>query len=90
MRKSLHSREYQTFLSVLRDVRLGRGVTQTELAERLGQSQAYVSKSERGDRRIDVIELWRICQELGVPFATFNSRLEGALEALAPPKRMGN
>jgi transcriptional regulator with XRE-family HTH domain len=70
---------------------LGRGVTQIELAERLGQSQAYVSKSERGERRIDIIELWRICQALDEPFAMFNSRLERALEAVVPPpKRKGN
>ncbi len=89
MRKSIHSREYQAFLAVLRDVRSAHGVTQIELAERLGQSQAYVSKSERGERRIDVIELWRLCNALDEPIATFVARLEDELLALTPPERKG-
>jgi len=83
MPKSIHSREYQAFLVVLRDVRLEHGVTQIELAERLGLSQAMVSKSERGDRRVDVIELWRMCRALEEPFPKFVSRLEDALKTLA-------
>jgi len=90
MRKSIHSREYQAFLAVLRDVRLANGVTQIELAERLGQSQAYVSKSERGERRIDVIELWRFCTALDEPFGTFVSLLDEKLKALTPADTKGN
>jgi transcriptional regulator with XRE-family HTH domain len=87
MRKSIHSAEYLAFLALLREVRLAHGVTQTELANRLDQSQAFVSKSERGDRRIDAIELWRICQALDEPFAAFISRLDRELQTLALPKR---
>ncbi|WP_431830664.1 helix-turn-helix domain-containing protein [Caulobacter radicis] len=36
------------------------GLTQAELAMRLRKSQSYVSKYERGERRIDVIELFEI------------------------------
>ncbi len=89
MRKSIHSREYQAFLAVLRNVRSAHGVTQIELAERLGQSQAYVSKSERGERRIYVIELWRLCSALYEPLAAFVARLEEELRDLTPPERKG-
>ena len=36
--------------------RKAAGLTQTELAEQLGKPQSYVSKYERGERRLDVVE----------------------------------
>ena len=32
------------------------GLTQVELAARLGTTQSFISKCERGERRIDVVE----------------------------------
>ena len=64
MRKSLHSREYQTFLSVLRSLREEAGLTQVELAKRLKQPQSFVSKCENGERRLDVLELRHWCLAL--------------------------
>ena len=48
---------YRRFLTRLRSARAAAGLTQVEVARRLGKSQAFVSKSESGDRRVDVIEL---------------------------------
>ena len=48
---------YRRFLARLRAARKGAGLTQVEVARRLRKSQAFVSKSESGDRRVDVIEL---------------------------------
>ncbi|EBR1589114.1 helix-turn-helix transcriptional regulator [Salmonella enterica] len=44
------------------------GFTQKKLSEALGKPQSYISKYETGERRIDVVELIDICDELGVPF----------------------
>lgn len=41
----------------LKAARKDAGLTQVEVAKRLRQSQAFVSKSESGDRRVDVVEL---------------------------------
>jgi transcriptional regulator with XRE-family HTH domain len=41
------------------------------LAERLGADQSYISKYERGERRIDVVELRAICGALGIELADF-------------------
>lgn len=38
---------------------------QVELAERLGKSQSFVSKVERGERRLDVIEFCQVVEALG-------------------------
>jgi len=40
----------------MRAARQASGVTQQELAKRLGKPQSYVSKAEMGERRLDVVE----------------------------------
>ena len=53
----------------LRAAREGRGLTQAELARRLGKSQSVISKTESGQRRLDYIEVVDICDALGVRVA---------------------
>jgi transcriptional regulator with XRE-family HTH domain len=49
--------EYQQFLERLRAARRRMGLTQVEVAQRLGKPQSYVSKCESGERRVDIIEV---------------------------------
>jgi transcriptional regulator with XRE-family HTH domain len=53
---NLYSDGYKAFVRRLRSARLELGVTQAALAERLGQPQSFVSKTERCERRLDVVE----------------------------------
>jgi transcriptional regulator with XRE-family HTH domain len=57
MDKSIHSKEYKVVLERMRKARLEAGLTQVEVAKKLGHHQSYVSKIESGERRVDVIEL---------------------------------
>jgi transcriptional regulator with XRE-family HTH domain len=66
MQKSIHSSHYRVFLRVLRETRQRAGPTQADLAARIGDTQSFVSKCERGERRIDVIELRVFCRAFGV------------------------
>jgi transcriptional regulator with XRE-family HTH domain len=77
MTKTIYSKEYGEFLRVLRETRSQLGLTQHELAKRLRQTQSFVSKCERGERRIDVVELRHFCRAMRIPFRTFIKRLEG-------------
>lgn len=81
MEKSIYSDGYTLFLEMLRGMRKSAGLTQIELAARLGSgaTQSFVSKCERGERRIDVVELRAFCRAIGVPFDDFARRLEDAL-----------
>jgi len=45
--------------------RKNAGVTQAELARKLGRPQSFVSKIESGERRIDVIEFLQIAKHVG-------------------------
>lgn len=57
--------------SVLRQIRLDANLTQAALAERLGQSQSYVSKYESGEQRLDLVELGEICKAVGISLRDF-------------------
>ena len=76
IRRSLHSKDYKAFLRVLKRVREEAGLTQAELADRLGETQTYISKSERGQRRVDVVEFRRWCAHLSVDYAKFMAELD--------------
>jgi len=77
--KTIYTREYAVVLRLLREAREAAAITQIELAERLGQTQSFVSKVERGDRRLDLIQLRTILRHCGVTLPDFVNRLEGQL-----------
>ncbi len=58
--------EYQQFLERLRAARKRAGLTQAEVAQRLGKPQSYVSKCESGERRVDIIEVATYANLYGV------------------------
>lgn len=53
----VYQTRYTRFLERLKQARLDAGLSQEEVARRLGISQSIVSRAESGDRRVDVIEL---------------------------------
>jgi transcriptional regulator with XRE-family HTH domain len=77
MEKSIYSREYALFLTVLRHARDKAGLTQIALAERLGSTQTFISKCERGERRLDFVEVTAWCKALGIETHEFLQELEG-------------
>jgi transcriptional regulator with XRE-family HTH domain len=77
--KAKFTAEDEKLQVLLRRLRLDAGLTQAELAERVGQSQSFVSKYESGERRLDVLELRRICGALGLGLTDFVRRLEESL-----------
>lgn len=79
MQKSVFSRDYKVFLQELIAARKRARLTQGDLAERIGQTQSFVSKCERGERRLDVIELRAICQAFNTSLITFVKALDKAL-----------
>jgi len=79
MEKSIHSSGYIAFLDLLRAVREEAGLTQQIVATKLGTTQTIISKCERGERRLDVIELRDWCAVLGVNMLDFIARLETIL-----------
>lgn len=81
MEKSITSYEYGIFLRELRAVRERSGLTQIDLATRLGETQSFISKCERGERRLDVVELRAFCGAIGLSLFAFVQRFERRLAA---------
>lgn len=79
MDKTIFTREYRVVLRLLREARRDAGLTQVDLAKKLAITQSLLSKIERGDRRIDVIELRAFCTAVGVGLLEFIRRLEREL-----------
>ena len=79
MRKSVHTRDYAAFLKLLIEVRHRSGLTQAQLGQSLPFEQSAISKIERGERRVDIIELKMICDRVGIPMHDFISELEERL-----------
>ena len=78
---STHPELYQTLLHALIQARKDAGITQVELAARLGRRQTFVSKYETEERRLDVAEYIAIARAIGVdPFG-----LMQIAETAAPP-----
>jgi transcriptional regulator with XRE-family HTH domain len=65
MSKSLRSPRHQQLLDELIALRKAKGLTQTQVAERLGRPQSFVAKYEGGERRLDVIEFLDVADALG-------------------------
>jgi transcriptional regulator with XRE-family HTH domain len=81
MEKSIYTDVYAVVLRLLKDAREKAGITQVDLAKRLGQTQSFVSKIERGDRRLDIVQLRTLCQVYGITLADFVERMESELKS---------
>jgi transcriptional regulator with XRE-family HTH domain len=78
MAKTIRSRPYKVLLEQLIGARKRAGLTQQEVAERLGKSQSFVAKCENGERRIDVVEFIQITDVLGSNPASIINRMKKA------------
>ena len=81
MDRTIDSAVHERLCEQLRALRARAGLTQSALAERLGVRQTVVSEYERGQRRIDVLELRAIAVALGRPAAAVVAQLD-ALDAV--------
>jgi transcriptional regulator with XRE-family HTH domain len=71
--------DQKILLELLRAIRVGAGLRQTDMAGALKVPQSYVSKYESGERRLDPLELQAICKAAGTNLATFGKRLDDLL-----------
>lgn len=66
MPKTLGSRRHTALIGLLVARREALGMTQTELADRLGEYQSFVARLESGQRRVDVVEFLELAEALGL------------------------
>lgn len=86
MRRTTKTDDHLTFRELLLRTRKKNGVTQAEVAKRLGRPQSFVAKVENGERRLDVVELVAYARAIGAePLAIMREMVEvveaGSVEA---------
>ncbi len=64
MTASVFSPRYRKLRQLLTKARIDRGLSQAALAARLARPQTFVSKYERGERRLDLVEFLEIADTL--------------------------
>ena len=50
---------------------MSAGLKQSDLASKLHLPQSFVSKVETGERQLDIVELKKVCDAMGVSFMDF-------------------
>jgi len=79
MEKSIHTEDYRVFVDTLRAIRERAGLTQVELGELIGESQVFVSRYERRETRLDIVQIRNICIALGTTLSAFARSFEKRL-----------
>jgi transcriptional regulator with XRE-family HTH domain len=76
--KSVFTGNYKGFRLLLIEARNSAGLTQIDIARKLGRPQSFVSKYERGERRLDVIEFIEVARAIGIDPPHFIRKLQQA------------
>jgi transcriptional regulator with XRE-family HTH domain len=77
--KTLGSKRHKALIDLLIERREAAGMTQTQLADKLGEYQSFIAHLESGQRRVDVVEFLELADALGFD----------AEKALAAVKKVG-
>jgi transcriptional regulator with XRE-family HTH domain len=77
MRKSLGSARHKALIDLLIQKREAAGMTQADLAARLGEYQSFVARLESGQRRVDFVEFLKLADAIGFDPARTMSALKG-------------
>ena len=79
MKKSIHGPHQQCFQVLLRQVRKEAKLTQPQLADRLATVTSRISDYERGERRMDLVQLRQYCLAMDTTLREFVDRFEDML-----------
>jgi transcriptional regulator with XRE-family HTH domain len=66
MRSTLYSPINKQVSKLFKNARLEAGITQKQLAKATGRTQAYISKFENGQLRLDIEDFIRFCDAIGL------------------------
>lgn len=66
MKKSIYSEKHKKLCELMIRARKDAGFTQQELADKIKRPQSFIAKYERGERRLDLIELIEISKFIGL------------------------
>lgn len=75
---------HEKLLSLIIQSRISKGLTQAELAELLGKPQSFISKIETGERRLDLVELIYVCDQIDLDPTIVLEEVIECVESMSP------
>lgn len=73
------SPDYRAVIDALKDARTQAGISQRELARRLGKPPSFVNKIEQLERRMDVLEFIAIAEAMGMKASDLLKQMRSVL-----------
>jgi len=75
----VHDVRYTVFRHMLTEARIAQKKLQSDVAQALGKNQSFVSKYERGERRLDLPEFLEVADALGINVNEFIKKYREAV-----------
>ena len=66
MEKSIFTPYSLLLAKKMKEIREAAGLTQREMAEKMGTKQMTVYRLEKGERRLDLIEFYNLCRKFKI------------------------
>ena len=73
--RTIHTKLHRDLVKLLTEERAAAKLSQRELAHRLGVYQSWVAKTESGQRRIDIVDLFALADAIGLDVVKLVRRL---------------
>jgi len=89
MEKSVHTPDYRALRVELQKTRADSGLSQRDLAARLGVPHSWVAKVENGERRVDLVEFCWFVSACGEDPGTVFRKLLRQRPSLSVPTAKG-
>lgn len=81
MPKSVFSGAHRHVVDSLVEARRRSGLTQAEVAQRIGRDQSFISLIENSQRRVDVLEFFALARAMGADPMAMLKDIHGKLPA---------
>jgi len=65
-KKSIFTKKYNQFRELIITARKEADLSQVDLAKKIKRPQSFVSKYERGERRLDIVEFLEVSKAIGI------------------------
>jgi transcriptional regulator with XRE-family HTH domain len=86
MNKTIYSRQSEQLCRAIVLMRKKAGLTQRELASKLGREHNFVGRLELGERRLDVVEFFWLCRDCRADPVKESAKLMRQFEAVQSEK----
>lgn len=80
MPKTVFTGAHKHVVEILTSARKEAGLTQTQLGNRIGRDQSFISLIEGAQRRVDILEFFALARALGYEPLELVNRLLGRLD----------